>query len=221
MAAASTNQTRARPAIHPTAQDDLYMLRPRSQPWMRLTSQLAALGVLAMALVGLSTLWGVSGLPKADPVNPPVQRTACDVLTVYDGDTLGCDLNHNHHIERPQEQIRLLGIDTPEMHYSKKNRAHGQDEPFAPEASHYTSSHLNHATVYLSFDTRRNDKRGRTLAFVFTQPTSEPSFNEVLLAKGLAITEFIPPNWLYYSRFKTIEQQARQQRTGLWRLTKP
>jgi len=148
------------------------------------------------------------------------QRVACRVLTVYDGDTLGCDLNGDGSIQKPIEEIRLLGIDSPEMHYSRKNPTYGTenptDEPFAREASQWLTNHANRQTVYLEFDLRQNDKYGRTLAFVYAKPDDLVSFNQQEVAEGLATILFLGKNRLHETEFEKAESQARQAKKGLW-----
>jgi micrococcal nuclease len=147
-------------------------------------------------------------------------RQSCKVLTVYDGDTLGCDLNGNGHIERPEEEIRLLGVDSPEMHYSRKNpthdTAHPVDEPFAPEASRWMETHTLRKVVYLEFDARRSDRYNRTLAYVYTGPQEVASLNEQLLETGYAKTLFLGKNRMHEEEFLRIEAEARQAGRGLW-----
>lgn len=152
-----------------------------------------------------------SALPK---------KAACKVLTVYDGDTLACDLNQNNRIDKPEEEIRLLGIDTPEMHYSKKNRSHHtaneQDEPFAKEASALLTEKAAKQVAYLTFDQEHYDKYGRTLAYVSLSQNDEAGLCKLMLKHGYAKTLFIPPNFKYFKDFKAIEKQARNRFIGLW-----
>jgi micrococcal nuclease len=159
-------------------------------------------------------------LPRTVSQGESSARTPCRVLTVYDGDTLGCDLNRDGRIERPEEEIRLLGIDTPEMHYSHKNptygTAHPQDEPFAPQASRWMETHAEHKTVYLEFDRRRQDKYGRTLAYVYPGTLDPVSLNEGQLAEGYATILFIGQNRLHEQRFRQVEALARQRKLGVW-----
>ena len=144
----------------------------------------------------------------------------CQVLTVYDGDTMGCDLNKDGHIERPDEEVRLLGIDTPEMHYSRKNKthdtAHPFDEPFAKEASQWTESHALNKTVYLEFDQRKTDRYHRLLAFVYTTPQTPVSLNLELLKLGYARLLFLGKNRLHEAEFQAVEDDARTHQRGLW-----
>jgi micrococcal nuclease len=147
-------------------------------------------------------------------------RVACQVLTVYDGDTLGCDLDQDGNIERPEEEIRLLGIDSPEMHYSRKNPTYGtehpRDEPFAQAASQWMTRQVDHKTIYLEFDQRRRDRYRRTLAFVYLNSTDTVSVNEQELAQGLATLLFIGKNRLHEEQFQAVETKARNAKQGLW-----
>lgn len=154
--------------------------------------------------------------------NSPLKpRVACKVLFVYDGDTFGCDLNHDNRIQKPKEEIRMLGIDTPEMHYSKKNRTYGTnhptDEPYAAEASHHVTQLLSFHTAYLEFDRKRQDRHGRTLALAYLTPTGGESVSASLLKQGYATVLVIPPNVRNEQEFLTLEATARQQKLGLWR----
>jgi micrococcal nuclease len=171
-----------------------------------------------MAQVGQTSANDV--LSESKPAESTSGRQSCRVLTVYDGDTLGCDLNGNGHVERPGEEIRLLGIDSPEMHYSRKNPTHDADhpvdEPFAPEASRWMEAHTLHKVVYLEFDRRRSDRYNRTLAYVYAGPQEAVSLNEQLLETGYAKTLFLGKNRRHEESFLRVEAEARRAGRGLW-----
>jgi micrococcal nuclease len=151
---------------------------------------------------------------QQDDAQHSSNRLYCQVLSVYDGDTFACDLNGNGKIDKPKEQIRMVGIDTPEMHYSNKNKS-GEDEPGAKAASEFTQNALHNQRVEIEQDKRPEDKYGRTLAYVYLS-SNPTSLNEQLLAKGLATHFFIPPNTRYESQFLEAEAQAQEQKLGLW-----
>lgn len=151
------------------------------------------------------------------------ERVACQVLTVYDGDTLGCDFNGDGKIQKPEEQVRMLGVDSPEMHYSRKNPTYGsanpQDETFAKEASRWLKQAAEGKTVYLEFDARKTDKYDRTLAYVFVdakQADAKASLNAQLLRQGYATVLFIGKNRRYETDFIAAETEARTAKKGLW-----
>ena len=150
-------------------------------------------------------------------------RRTCRVLNVYDGDTIGCDLNGDGRIERPEEEVRLLGIDTPERSYSRKNPTYGTshptDEPYAKEASEWMEREVSGKTVYLEYDLRRNDRYGRTLAFVYLSSQAKTSLNLQAIQQGYAKMLFLGKNRLYEEQFLEAEQKAQTGRIGLWGLS--
>jgi micrococcal nuclease len=152
--------------------------------------------------------------------SPTSPRVACRVLMVFDGDTLACDINGDARLQKPEEEIRLLGIDSPEMHYSRKNPSYGsshpQDEPFAKEASQWLTQQAQGKTLYLESDLRSYDRYGRRLAYVYTNPQATSSLNEQALTSGYCQTLFIGKNRRYEERFKVAEQTAQKRHIGLW-----
>jgi micrococcal nuclease len=160
-------------------------------------------------------------LPETETASTPIKRLSCRVLRVYDGDTLACDINRNGHVDKPEEEIRLLGIDSPEMHYSRKNStfgsAHPQDEPFAAESSQWLTEHADGRVLFLEFDKREYDRYGRHLAYVYADNLSQQSVNEEALHSGYATTLFIGRNRRYQDRFEKAENEARQANRGLWK----
>jgi micrococcal nuclease len=158
-------------------------------------------------------------MAKADLQN---SRQPCRVLTVYDGDTIGCDLDGDGRIEKPREEIRLLGIDTPERSFSRKNPTYGSshptDEPFARESSAWMERQVTQKTVYLEYDLRKSDRYGRTLAFVHLSPIASESLNMLAVKQGYATMLFIGKNRRYEDDFKQAEVSARKARRGLWGL---
>jgi micrococcal nuclease len=147
--------------------------------------------------------------------------TQCTVIKLYDGDTIGCDFNGNGRIDNQAEHVRLLGIDTPEMHYSRKNKT-GKNQPFAKEAMDFVQAKAMGKPVTLLYDERPFDKYDRRLAYVYVGKnvptiTTNHSLNQQLVEEGLAKLMFIPPNQLGLSTLKQAEVQAKEKHLGLWR----
>jgi micrococcal nuclease len=191
---------------------------PRPRP----DSESTGFGSPSNAFVALDGHGRTGKTASSQPIYP---RIACRALKVYDGDTLGCDLNANGHIERPGEVVRLLGIDSPEMHYSRKNPTFRttapRDEPFALPASRWLTKRAEGGTVFLEFDRRETDRYGRRLAYVYAAKTDGRSINEEALAAGTARTLFLGRNRRYQSRFEEAEDRARQAAKGLWTVVSP
>ena len=124
------------------------------------------------------------------------------VERVVDGDTL---------LLTTGTRVRLQGIDTPET-----VRPDSPVEPWGPEASAFTKQFVaqSDGQVRLSFSNERLDKYGRLLAFVWHGDTL---LNEELVRAGLARakTEYRYSGTMK-RRLVQAEQQARDQRLGIW-----
>lgn len=186
--------------------------------WQTIGKSLVALGTCGLA----ASLYTMYWQPQPDLALRTTEGAlqSCRVLKIFDGDTLGCDLNGNHRIERPDELVRLIGIDAPEMHYSKKNKT-GLDQPYAVEAMRLIETTALRQTVYLESDHRQRDRYGRVLAYIYLTPTDPVTLNERLLSAGYAVLLFIPPNEKYRNRFEEKLAQAQQHHQGLWRTVLP
>ena len=131
------------------------------------------------------------------------------VERVIDGDTL---------IVNPSvggmEDVRLLGVDTPETVDPNE-----PVEPYGPEASAFTKRQLEGQRVTLIFDQEKRDQYGRALAYVRISSQSE-TLNETLLRQGYAQLYVVPPNDRYEVTFSQAQDQARQAQRGIWGLPK-
>jgi micrococcal nuclease len=124
------------------------------------------------------------------------------VVRALDGDTI--DVSNARGVAR----VRLLGVDTPELHHPTK-----PVQCFAAEAAEYTAAALVGRAVHLEFDRERRDKYGRLLAYVFIDGHR---YNDDLLREGYARVLVIPPNGRYSRTMLQEELHARAQGRGLW-----
>jgi micrococcal nuclease len=148
--------------------------------------------------------------------NPPV---VCKVLAVTDGDTFVCDINNDTIADKHTEKVRLLYVDTPETHHSRRNPT-GEPQPFGLEAYAFSKAYLLGQSVQLTFDKKPTDRYGRWLAVtkrVVALP-SAPSLNEQLVSKGLAKVMIIKPNVAQEAHMLSLETQAKHQKLGVWAL---
>lgn len=153
-------------------------------------------GLLLIALVVLSTTYCFS--PSGGP--PPPQRLqegVYRVQRVVDGDTL---------LLANQSRVRLIGVDTPEIH--------GSVEPWGKEATEFTRRFVAGGEVRLVFDGRRTDQYGRVLAHVWV---GGRMLCEELARAGLGRAE------MKYSydpaikeRLREAEAEARAAGRGIW-----
>ena len=180
---------------------------------MRRTAWLS-LGILVI-------LAGCSGVPLADQMaTSPDQRNAT-VVGVVDGDTIDVRFADGN-----EERVRLLGIDTPEVHVeSQPDEYEGVPDTEAgieclrsagTNATQVVETRLNGEPVQIVFDpvADRRGGYGRLLAYVVHDGTN---VNYWLVEKGHARvydSEFTKADGFY-----DAEEQAMQQQTGVWSCT--
>jgi len=143
----------------------------------------------------------------------------CLVIQVSDGDTLTARCNTHAAAGKAEQtiRVRLDGIDAPEHR-----------QPWANQARRALRALVLKKTVELRC--RKTDAYQRQICTVWTTPPANPKGARTvdaglsLLKQGLA--------WWYQhyaheqapaqrEQYRQAEQQARRQRTGLWKAAKP
>ncbi|MCA1670958.1 MAG: thermonuclease family protein, partial [Actinobacteria bacterium] len=126
-------------------------------------------------------------------------------VRVIDGDTVVVSFAGR------EENVRLIGIDTPESTDPSQPA-----ECFGAEASERTAELLPAGTeVRLERDVEARDRYARLLAYVFRKP-DDLFVNLALVEEGYAATLTIEPNVAYVDRFVAAATDAREQGLGLW-----
>jgi len=136
------------------------------------------------------------------------------VTRAVDGDTL---------VLENSERVRLIGIDTPEMHESNKlNRdaqRSGQDveaiKQLGRESYEFTKKLVEGKRIRLEFDVERFDKYKRILAYVYLEDGT--FLNAKIVGEGYASLMTYPPNVKYADEFSKLYREAREAKRGLWR----
>jgi len=128
------------------------------------------------------------------------------VTKITDGDTLRVQLNAG-----VEEKVRLIGIDTPEVH-----GAGGLRECFGKEASARLATLVPVGTVVrLVIDAEPRDRYGRLLAYVYR--VSDDLFVNLDMARsGHAAPLTIAPNVAFADEFVEAAADAREADRGLW-----
>ena len=129
-----------------------------------------------------------------------------EVAYVVDGDTIIVNM------DGAETRVRLIGIDTPE---SVADESYKENTPEGEEASKYSTNLLSGNSVYLEYDTEKQDSYGRTLCYVFLSDKKTMA-NELILKNGYARTMAIEPNTKYQTRLAAAELSAKQSRAGFW-----
>ncbi len=136
------------------------------------------------------------------------------VTRVIDGDTIQLENG---------ERVRLIGIDTPEMHESDKlyrdSQRTQQDittiQKLGRRSYEFTKSLVEGKRVSLEFDVERHDKYKRLLAYIYLKDGT--FVNAEIVKQGYASLMTYPPNVKYADLFLKLYQEARQNRRGLWK----
>ena len=150
------------------------------------------------------------------PIGKAHNYTNILVKRAVDGDTL---------LLENGERVRLIGVDTPEMHESKKlyrdAERSKQDvsaiQELGRRAYKFTKDLVEGKRVSLEFDVERHDKYNRLLAYVYLKDANHTFVNAEIVRAGYASLMTIPPNVKYADLFVKLYQEARENRRGLWK----
>lgn len=144
-------------------------------------------------------------------INPNTTETGLpdgyyDVVDVVDGDTIKIELNGE------KVGIRLIGIDTPELHDPRK-----EVECFALQASNVMEDKVGGMEVYLESDSTQadKDKYDRYLRYI---ELDEENVNKWLIENGYAYEYTYNVPYKYQEEFEKAENFARNNAVGLWNI---
>ena len=149
------------------------------------------------------------------------------VVRVKDGDTLVVNVGGQ------DEDVRLIGVDTPEKFESDKLYRDDDDSPLSADeiqalgagASRFAEDLLEGETVYLEPGAEPRDRYGRLLAYLYlTDPEGDWTFgdetfrqvNLELVRAGWADALTVPPNDVYQGDFEDAADAARRAGAGMW-----
>jgi micrococcal nuclease len=136
------------------------------------------------------------------------------VTRAVDGDTL---------LLESGERVRLIGIDTPEMHESNKLYRDAertkQDiatiQKLGRRSYEFTKNLVEGKRVSMEFDVEKYDKYKRLLAYVYLKDGT--FVNAEIVKQGYASLMTFPPNVKYVDLFLKLYREAREDRRGLWK----
>jgi len=156
-------------------------------------------------------------VPAVGCINPPLpdRLYAAVVVRIVDGDTIDV-------LSGKRLRVRLIGIDTPEVHDGAKLNRDAQQSGRSREtikalgrlSSEYTRRHLLGEQVALELDVETRDRYGRLLAYVWLQDGT--FFNMAIVRDGFAVVSTYPPNVKYVEILLACQREAREEERGLW-----
>lgn len=123
---------------------------------------------------------------------------------VIDGDTIHLSGGEN---------VRYIGIDTPEIREKKAGEWVYKPRPFAEEAKAFNKKLVEGRQVRLEFDVQKKDRYGRLLAYVYV---GDEMVNLDMVKEGYAMIYTYPPNVKYAEIFLAAQREARLSGKGLW-----
>jgi len=158
---------------------------------------------VAFALAAAACAWSTDGAAQHTVTleQPPTR--------INDGDTFEADLDGDGRLDFPRERVRLLYMDTPELHESHK----GRDRAHGLPARDALAKLLAEPPLRLEIPADGRGDYGRTLAVVYAGNTE---VNLALIRAGHSYfdTRFrFPPD---YDRYAAAEGEAFTQRRGIW-----
>ena len=134
-------------------------------------------------------------------------------IKVIDGDTIKIATGEN---------VRLIGVDTPESRRNKKlyrDADRSKEDVDAiiamgKESAKFTTDLVLSKDVRLELDVQKKDKYGRLLAYVYLKDGT--FVNAEIIKQGYASPMTVPPNVRYADLFRQLYQEARENKKGLW-----
>jgi micrococcal nuclease len=147
-----------------------------------------------------SQIWAAWASPGRNSEAPHV--LVGQVVEVIDGNTIRVNL-----AERA-ETVRYIGINVKDS-----NRPTKGPMPAGGEAAEANRQLVGRQQVRLETDTQERDREGRLLAYVYV---GDRMVNAELVRRGSAEIMTIQPNVRHRDLFVSLEQEARDDRRGLW-----
>jgi len=164
---------------------------------------------VAAGLILLGTVLGSApAVHQNSEINQPLDSGV--VTHVYDGDTIRVTF-----ADGQARRVRLIGVDTPERDDRRESERY-----WAEMATRFVIDQLLDKKVRLGYDREREDRFGRTLAFIWTE--SGELFNERLVRRGLSAAFLTYPfRTDYQDLFRKAQVQAEREGQGRWNRQSP
>lgn len=119
-------------------------------------------------------------------------------------------------------KVRLIGVDTPEIHTSDKlyrdarrtRRDAAAIKKMGQTAFSFTRSLCEGKNVRLEFDAQKKDRYKRLLAYAYLEDGT--FVNAKILEEGYGQVMTVSPNVKHVEYFLKLQRAAREKKKGLW-----
>jgi len=145
-------------------------------------------------------LWAAWANAAGDSSAPHV--LVGQVVEVIDGNTIRVNLGDR------AETVRYIGINTKETNLPTRS-----PDPSGGEGAEANRELVARQQIRLELDAQERDREGRLLAYVYV---ADKMVNAELVRRGSAEIMTIQPNVRHRDLFVTLEQEARDEKRGLW-----
>lgn len=141
------------------------------------------------------------------------QAFAISVTRVIDGDTV---------VLSTGEHMRLIGVDTPELHVSAKLKKDSKEsgkskeeiQAMGEKASKFTSDLLLNQEVKVLYESNKRDRYGRTLGYLLVMKKKVIANEEIIKrGYGCAYTKY---KFKMKAQFVRTQVEAKRYQRGLW-----
>lgn len=160
----------------------------------------------------------IAGVPLPSPFSDATKEAPASIdsnmwyplVRVSDGDTIVIN------IDGANVPVRLIGIDSPEL-----DSSYTKEQCFGKESSAEAKKILGVGQVRLETDSSQDmyDQYDRLLTYVYVPANVQPEgimLNAYMVSEGFAREYTYKKPYAHQASFKAHEEQAREQKKGLW-----
>ncbi|MBI5074735.1 MAG: thermonuclease family protein [Nitrospirae bacterium] len=156
--------------------------------------------VFSIALLALSALlygWLAENAAEAKKRD---ENNAVYIEKILDGDSVEANVRGR------KEQIRLIGIDAPEL----------SQKPWGKRSKKFLEELISASgwQARIEYDVEKRDKYARVLAYLWSRDNK--LINEEMLRNGHAVLFTLPPNVKHSDRLASAQVIARENKRGIW-----
>lgn len=159
--------------------------------------QLRILSTALLTLIALLYGWPAENAAEGKKRD---ENSVVYIEKIIDGDSVEANIRGR------KEQVRLIGIDAPEL---------GQ-KPWGKRSKKFLEALISASgwQARIEYDVEKRDKYNRVLAYLRSRDNK--LINEEMLRNGYAVLFTLPPNVKHSDRLRSAQVIARENKRGIW-----